>query len=118
MVFQNGNTVTIGSDCELDRSSSQVGQYSLVVWMHSVLTSAQVHGADRKAFHDGLHLIQGEPIRASWIAVAKGTGEIALVSESEPQRDRGVGLGSHLHANLERSRFPIQLLASTSVLNQ
>src|SRR5260370_20091810 len=82
--------------------------------MHSVLGRAQVPRADRKALHDGLHLIQGEPIRASWMAVAKRTGEVALVGEPEPQRDEGVGLGSHLHVNLKRNRSPIQSLVRTS----
>src|SRR5260370_1111443 len=47
MVFQNGNTVTVGSDGELYRSSSQVSQYSLVVRMHSVLARSQIHRANR-----------------------------------------------------------------------
>jgi hypothetical protein len=79
--------------------------------MHSVLARAQVYRADRKAFHDGLDLIQGKPIRASWIAVTKGTGKIALIGEPEPKRDGGVGFGSHVHANLKRSRCGIQSLA-------
>jgi hypothetical protein len=56
MVFQNGNTVTVGSDGELHRSSSQVNQYSLVVRMHSVLAGAEIHGANRKAFDHRLDL--------------------------------------------------------------
>src|ERR1700676_3234826 len=90
MVFQNGNTVTIGSDGDLHRSRSQVSQYRLVVRMHSVLACAQIYGANQKALHDGLHLIQGEPIRARWIAVAEGALEVALVGEPEPKRNRGI----------------------------
>jgi hypothetical protein len=91
MVFQNSNTVTVGSDGELHRSSSQVSQYSLVVRMHSVLARSQIHRAGRKAFHDGLHLIQGEAIRESGITVAEGALEVALVGEPKPKRDRGLG---------------------------
>src|SRR5258708_1006565 len=89
MVFQNGNTVTVGSDGEFHRPSSQVSQYSLEVRMHSVLARSQVYRAERKALYDGFHLIQGEAIGASWIAVAEGTGEIALVGEPEPKRNGG-----------------------------
>src|ERR1700730_11825983 len=77
IVFQNGNTVTVGSDGELHRSSSQVSQDSLVVRMHSVLARSQIHGANRKAFHDGLHLIQRKPVGASGIAIAEGALEVA-----------------------------------------
>src|ERR1700719_3727066 len=38
VVFQNSNTMTIGSDGEFDRFRSQVGQYCPEVGMHAVLT--------------------------------------------------------------------------------
>src|ERR1700751_93693 len=91
MVFENGNAVTVGSDGELHRSSSQVSQYRLVVRMHSVLARSQIHGANRKAFHHRLDLIQRETVGASGVAVAEGTREIALVGEPEPKRDGGAG---------------------------
>src|SRR5258708_6722593 len=83
IVFQNSNTMTIGSDSELDRFRLQVGQYCLEVGMHAVLTGAEIHRAHRQAFHHGLHLIEEETIRASGIAVAKGAGESKLIGESE-----------------------------------
>jgi hypothetical protein len=95
LVFQNGNTVTVGSDGELHRPSSQVSQYSLVVRVHSVLARSQIHGMNRKAFHDGLHLIQGEPVGASGIAVAEGALEVALVGEPKPERNAGIGMEGH-----------------------
>src|SRR5882724_11270752 len=90
VVFQNSNTVTIGSDGELDRFRSQVGQYCLEVGMHAVLTGAEIDRPYGQAFHDCLHLIQGETIRASWIAIAEGTGEITLVGQAEPERNTGI----------------------------
>src|SRR6202158_5315066 len=87
IVFQNSNTMTIGSDGELDRFRSQVGQYCLEVGMHAVLPGAEIHRPYGQAFHDCLHLIQGETIRASRIAVAEGAGKIAFVGEPEPERN-------------------------------
>src|SRR6266403_4290342 len=99
IVFQNSNTMTIGSDGELDRFRSQVGQYCLEVGMHAVLTSAEIHGAHGQTFHDCLHLIEGETIRASRIAVAEGAGEITLVGKAEPERNTGI---RRHHARSER----------------
>src|SRR5215467_4121463 len=95
MVFQNGNTVTIGSDGELHRSRSQVSQYSLVVGMHPVLARSQIHGANRKAFHHRLDLFERETVGASRIAIAEGALEVALIGEPEPQRNAGVRLEEH-----------------------
>src|SRR5256885_602957 len=81
IVFQNSNTMTIGSDGELHRLRVQVVQYGLEVRMHAVLTGAEIHRAYGQAFHDGLDLIQRETIGASWIAVAEGAGEITFVSK-------------------------------------
>src|SRR6266446_7146287 len=85
IVFQNSNTMTIGSDGELDRFRSQVGQYRLKVGMHAVLTGAEIHRPYGQAFHDCLHLIEGETIGASWIAVAKRAGKITFVGEPQPE---------------------------------
>src|SRR5713226_9031425 len=85
IVFQNSNTMTIGSDGELNRFRSQVGQYCLEVGMHAVLTSAEIHRAHGQPFHHCLHLIKGETIRASRIAVAEGAGKITFVGEPEPE---------------------------------
>ena len=82
--------MAIGGDGELDRFRSQVGQYCLEVGMHAVLAGAEIHRAYGQAFHDCLHLIQGETIRASWIAVAEGAGEITLVGKAEPERNTGI----------------------------
>src|SRR5207245_2826664 len=90
IVFQNSNTMTIGSDGELHPCRSQVGQYCLEVGMHAVLTGAEIHRPYGQAFHDCLHLIQGETIHASWIAVAEGAGEITLVGKAEPERNTGI----------------------------
>src|ERR1700730_3208555 len=90
IVFQDSNTMTVGSDGELDRFRLQVGQYCLEVGMHAVLTGAEIHRPYGQAFHDCLHLIQGETIRASWIAVAEGAGEITLVGKAEPERNTGI----------------------------
>ena len=90
LVFQNRNTMTVGSDGELDRFRSQVRQYSLEAGMHAVLAGAKIHRAHGQAFHDCLHLIQRETIRASRIAVAKGAGEITLVGQAEPERNTGI----------------------------
>ena len=85
IVFQNSNAMTIGSDGELDRFRSQVGQDCLEVGMHAVLTGAEIHRAYGQAFHHCLHLIQRETIRASWIAVAEGAGEMCI-------RDRAIAV--------------------------
>src|SRR5271167_3169075 len=101
IVFQNSNTMTIGSDGELDRLRSQVGQYGLEVRMHAVLTGAEIDRPYGQAFHDCLHLIQGETICASWIAVAEGAGEIAFVGKAEPERNPGI----RCHARSGRRRL-------------
>ncbi len=90
MVFQNSNAMTVGSDGELDRLRSQVGQYCLEVGMHAVLAGAEIHRPYGQAFHHGLHLIQRKTIRASRIAVAEGAGQITLVGEPEPERNTGI----------------------------
>src|SRR5207248_4626071 len=90
VVFQNSNTMTIGSNGELDRLGSQVGQYCLEVGMHPVLTGAEINRAYRQTFHDSLHLVERETVRASRITVTKGAREIALVGEPEPERNTGI----------------------------
>src|SRR6202023_908867 len=90
VVFQNSNTMAVGSDGELDGLCAQIGQYRFKLWMHSVLTGTQIHRTDRQSFHDGLHLIQREAISAGWISVAEGAVEVALVGEPEPKRNRGI----------------------------
>ena len=90
VIFQNGHAVPIRSDGEFDGPRAQVGEYCLEVRMHAVLTCAEIHRAYGQAFHNCLHLLQGETVRASWIAVAEGAGEIALVGEAEPERNSGL----------------------------
>src|SRR5580704_8099371 len=90
IVFQNSNTMTIGSDGELHPCRLQVGQYRLKVGMHAVLTGAEIHRPYRQAFHDCLHLIQGETIRAGGITVAEGAGKVTLVGKAEPERYTGI----------------------------
>ncbi len=90
-VIQKGNRVAIGCDGELHRFRSQVGQYCLEVGMHAVLTGAEIHRANGQAFHHCLHLIEGEAISASWIAVAECAREVALVGQPEPKRNSGIG---------------------------
>src|ERR1700728_223138 len=87
IIFQNSNTMAVGGDGELERFRSQVGQYCLEVGMHAVLPGAEVHRPYRQAFHHCLHLIRGETIRASWIAVAEGAGEITFVGKAESERN-------------------------------
>src|SRR5437879_6230511 len=82
IVFQNSNAVTIGGDGELDRFCSQVGKDRLEVGMHAVLAGAEIHRSYGQPFHDCLYLIERKTIRASWIAVAEGAGEIACVGKS------------------------------------
>src|SRR5258707_11507836 len=106
MVFQDGNTVTVGSDGELHRSSSQVTQYSLVVRMHSVLARSQMHGANRKAFDHRLDLFKRETVGASGIAVAEGALEVALVGEPKPERNAGIRLEG-LRNDRRRCRFDV-----------
>src|SRR5215472_13068789 len=89
VVFENGNTVTVGSNGELHRPSSQVGQYVLVFRMHSVLARSQVNGANRKAFHHRLDLFERKTVRARGIAIAEGAFEVALVGEPKPERNAG-----------------------------
>src|SRR5438552_16614671 len=89
VVFQNSNTMTVGSNGELDRFRSQEAQYCLEVGMHAVLAGTEIHRPHGQAFHDCLHLIQRETIRARWIAVAEGAGEITLVREAESERNAG-----------------------------
>src|SRR5579872_401554 len=94
LITKNGNAVAIRCDGQLYRLSAQVGQYVPEVWMHSVLASAEIHRADRKPFHNGLHLVQGETIGASRIAVAEGTGKITFVGKPEPERDTFIRRGA------------------------
>src|SRR5208282_6248735 len=39
---------------------------------------------------DGFHVIQREAISAGWISVAEGAGEVTLVGEPKPERNRGI----------------------------
>src|SRR5215472_14394409 len=91
IIFEKGNTVTIGSDGELRRASPEVRQDLSEVRMHSVLPRSQIHRTDRKSFHHCLHLIQGETVRARWVAVAERACQIALVGKPEPQRNASAG---------------------------
>src|ERR1035441_3535257 len=111
VVFQNSNTMTVGSDGQLDWFRLQVGQHRLEVGMHAVLTGAEIHGAQGQAFHDCLHLIQGKTIRASRIAVTEGAGQITLVRESEPERNSGIRCH---HARCGRRRPGCDVVHTTS----
>ena len=42
---------------------------------------------DGQPFHHRLDLLEGKTIRSRRIAITESTGEIALVCESEPERD-------------------------------
>src|SRR5271167_1143883 len=94
MVFQNSNTVTVGSDGRLHGPRSQVRQYRLELRMHSVLARSQVDGANRKAFHHRLDLFERKTVGTSGIAVAEGTLEVAFVGKPEPKLDAGIRLES------------------------
>src|SRR5713226_10022821 len=107
IVFQNSNAMTVGSDSELDRFRLQVGQYCLEVGMHAVLTGAEIHRPYGQAFHDCLHLIQGETIRASWIAVAEGAGEITLVGKAEPERNTGIRYRRYARSGRRRLGYDV-----------
>src|SRR6266550_4177509 len=90
IVRQNSNTMTIGSDGELDRFRLQVAQDCLKVGMHAVLTGAEIHGTNRQALHHCFDLIQGKTIGARGISIAEGAREITLVRESEPERNTSI----------------------------
>src|SRR6266849_2507906 len=75
--------------------------------MHAVLTSAEIHRPYRQAFHDGLHLIQEETIRASRIAVAKSAGEITLVGKAEPERNTGIRCLHHARPGGRRLGYDV-----------
>jgi hypothetical protein len=104
--------MAVGSDGEFDRLCAQVRQNRFKVRMHAVLPGAQIHRADGQSFHDGPHLIQREAIGAGWIPIAEGAGEVALVGESEPERNRGIrGLragwdGRRLVGDIIHEHFP------------
>ena len=85
IVFQDSNTMTIGSDGELDGYRSQIGQYRLELRMHTVLTCAQIHRANGQPLHHGFHLIERKTVGANWIAVAESARQIALVGQSESE---------------------------------
>src|SRR5262249_2565383 len=91
MVFENSDTVTIGSDGELDGLRSQVSQYRLELRMHPVLARAQIYGADGKVFGECLDLVERETVRAVRIAVAEGALKVALIREPKPERDAAAG---------------------------
>src|SRR6267142_4132623 len=90
IVFQNSNTMTIGSDGELDPCRPQVGQYRLKVRMHAVLTRAEIHRSYGHAFHDCLHLSQRETSLASRIAVSEGAGQRTFVGKSQSECKTGI----------------------------
>src|ERR1700745_2938282 len=87
IVLQNSNTMTVGSNSELDRFRLQIGEYCLEAGVHAVLAGTEIHRAHGQTFQHGLHLTQAKTIRASRIAVAKGAREITFVGEPEPQRN-------------------------------
>src|ERR1700690_2015546 len=91
VVFQNCNAVAVGSDGKLDGLRPQVTKYRSKLWMHAVLAGAEIHRTDRQSFHDELHLIEREAIRAGWITVAKRARKVALVGETEAERNTGFG---------------------------
>src|SRR5579872_129885 len=59
--------------------------------MHSVLSSSQIHRSNRQTLHHGFHLVEREAIGTSGITVAKRASEIALIGETETERDTGIG---------------------------
>src|SRR5579862_3184833 len=92
IVFQNGDTVTVGSDGQLHGPSSQVSQDCLELRMQSVLARSQVHGTNGKAFHYGLDLIERKTVRARRIAVAECALQIALVGKPKSDRNPDIRL--------------------------
>src|ERR1700722_5607815 len=91
IITQYRNAVTIGSDSELDRLSSQISKNRFEIGMHTVLARSEIHGTNRKAFHHRLDLIERETVGSGGIPVTEGTGKVALVGESEPECNRVCG---------------------------
>src|SRR5262249_24213369 len=102
-ILQNSDAVAVGGDGEFYGLGGQIAENGPKVRMHAVLAGSEVHGAERQAFDDGLHLIERETIGAGGVAVAKGAGEIALVGESESQGDT-VGRDVHDSRSVARGR--------------
>src|SRR5580765_3312038 len=79
VISKHGRAVAVGGDGELYRQSAEVIQNLAELRVHSVLTGAQIDGADGQAFHHRSHLLEAKPVSPGRIAVAKRTSQGALV---------------------------------------
>src|SRR5258708_35022802 len=75
VICEHCRAVTVRSDGELHRLSAKVGQNLSELRLHSVLTGAQINGADRQTFHHKSHLLEAKPLTQRPIAVVKGTSQ-------------------------------------------
>src|SRR5262249_17153693 len=115
-ILKNSNTVTVGSNGELDWFCLQVGKDCLEVRMHAILTGAEINRAHGQAIHDSFDLIERKPVRTSRVAIAKGAGEITFVGKTEPKRNVPGMIASlrirftwPVHCVLMNQRFACQL---------
>src|SRR5258708_1100675 len=79
VMSKHGRAMAVGGNGELYRQSAEVIQNLAELRVHSVLTGAQIDGADRQAFHHRSHLLKAKPVSPRRIAVAERTSQIALV---------------------------------------
>src|SRR6266852_760474 len=86
VICEHCRAVTVRGDGKLHRLSAEVGQNLSELRVHSVLTSAQINGADRQAFHHRSHLLEAKPVSPRRIAVAERTSQVALVGQAESKR--------------------------------
>src|SRR6266481_1730635 len=85
VICEHSRAVTVRGDGELHLLRAEVSQNLSELRVHSVLTGAQIHGADRQAFHHRSHLLEAKPVGPRLIAVAEGTSQVTLVGKPKSE---------------------------------
>jgi len=87
LVGQQRHAQAVRGHRQLDVPAPQKRQHLAKLRVHAVLTGAEIHGVHGQAVEDRSNLLEVEAIPARGVPIAERAREVALVRETEPQRE-------------------------------
>src|SRR5215831_3282888 len=88
LVAEGVDAQAVGGDARLDRAGGEIVEDAAILRVEPILAHAQIHRARGDGVAHPAHVSTREPVDDHVGAVAVRTAEVALVGESNPDRER------------------------------
>jgi hypothetical protein len=87
VVIEDGDAHAVRGHRQLDIAAAQQRKHLAEARVHAVLARAQIHRLDRQPVEHRSDLFQIEPVQAGRIAIAERARQVALVRQTDPERE-------------------------------